>query len=387
MYSLFLISLGSILASTVISVAILLLRRARRRRSAPTTASTQNTAAPDPDDDIEPPEKPPIVENDSDYPEKEFRDRFGRLVVLTVYTAILPAVLPLGFWFIADWQWVSSIKWNRALNDLLSIGVFAGFAEAYLLSIHRFLKIVPNAQALVTQNPFGGYRIPYGPGLHASFPQEQVEGKSNFSLETITDTIIVEMPTKTSLVKVTMTFQYKAYLRVITRLLGVNDSTIKEGFGSFIQSYLAPKLAEKTVEEAREYVDEYNTQLAIDFAKKQTATPTGGTMAGAHYFMRFAILSIILKIAKIELPPAVQKTRDTKDEAEQQLEIVATMYGLDPVELKKKRQSGEMTTEEYNSMLDRALAASEQATMNVTSVHGSAPAVIGAALNKLVEKK
>jgi hypothetical protein len=84
----------------------------------------------------------------------------------------------------------------------------------------------------------------------------------------------------------------------------------------------------------------------------------------------YGIMTVILTIEGIDYPPAVQKTRDAKDEAEQQLGVVAQLYGMTVNALQKKIDSKEIPLADYNAMLDRAMAMSENATMSVKSYHG-----------------
>jgi len=146
---------------------------------------------------------------------------------------------------------VTDRLWDAPWLGIIS-GVLVG-GRMLVATFHRLVVFVPNVQALVTQDMFRGTLVIYGPGLHAAFPWEKRGQAGNFSLKLITRMFEIEIPTKTSAVTFFIAFQYKALLKRITNFVGVDGTTIEEGFESLIANFLTERVssdaAQKIVEE------------------------------------------------------------------------------------------------------------------------------------------
>ncbi|HEY4517773.1 MAG TPA: hypothetical protein VJI74_02695 [Candidatus Paceibacterota bacterium] len=300
------------------------------------------------------------------------RNRASRRAEFILIYLLIP-VIPLLFF-------LSGIAGR--VTPWIAIVLFAALAELGVRLFPNFTKWTPNAQALVTQNPFSGTRVAYGPGLNLSHFYEEVDERGNFSLETITESISVEVPTSTSKVIAKVSLQLRANLRLVERLVGVDGTTITSGFSALIRSYLTGKFARETAENARAKIDECNIELEEEFMTALAETPAG-VVSGAEYLRLYGMGVIIIKLESMELPPEVQKTRNAVDEAAQFPKIVATMYGLTLEKLIALRESGQISEERYTDMLDRALVASgNDAKLNV--VGGRAGNAIAAGASKFL---
>jgi hypothetical protein len=158
-------------------------------------------------------------------------------------------------------------------------------------------------------------------------------------------------------------------LRFITNFVGIDETTIRDGFAALIRSFLSSRLAGFTLEEARNNIGNLNDELESSFMTLAVDVKDSNVSA-QEFEETYGIMTVILTIEGIDYPPAVQKTRDAKDEAEQQLGVVAQLYGMTVNALQKKIDSKEIPLADYNAMLDRAMAMSENATMSVKSYHG-----------------
>ncbi len=266
--------------------------------------------------------------------------------------------------------------WGSRIGPFFTkTGVLAGLAVgAFLLTllVPRLLIYNREWSAYVTQDAFAGTMVPYGPGLHPSFLWEERNRNRNLSLGPITQTFTLKVPTKTAEVEVTGVFQYAGNLYKIINLVGVDQSTIDNGFVGFIESFLTGKLTDKTSDEAIKATEEVNQQLAEEFM----GVHVSAGLTPVDFEDKYGIKTVNLLINTIKLPAAVQKTRDARDEAEVLFGVVATLYGLTTEELKTRRTTKTISDEEYNRMLNRAMAASDNAKMEIKVVEGNMGAAI-----------
>jgi len=292
------------------------------------------------------------------------RDRFGRGVNL-VASLLLMYLLPAWFF----WYWGS-------IMGIPIIGGFIGFAVggyvAARLIPSRFLINNPEWTAYVTQNMFTGKMVPYGPGLHPSYWWEQHSKEGNYPLNVITRSFTTSIATKTSKVVIGVEYEYAISLKDIMRAIGIDESTIENGITAFIESFLISRCARDDAEKVRGDIDALNEALANEFMETETGGRDPRSFENTYGFVTVGIV-----ISSIALPEAVQKTRDAVDEAAQLHAVVAKLYGLPPEELSRKLASKEISLKDYNTMLNRAMATSDNAKMDVTVLEADIPALLG----------
>ncbi len=319
----------------------------RNVSSAPISSQVKNVAADENGYRIE--LKPP---HDHQAP----RNRFSRLVVFLAVVAVLAGVLiPFGMlWgsFFSGWM----------VDKVGLVGFLAALGIFYILERRLFIY-VPEWKAYVTQDPFSGYNVPYGPGLHISYPWEQRNADGNEPLDVITKPFSVSVQTSTSQVQVEGSFQYAADLARITTFIGNDVTTIEGGFIAFFESFLSERYAGKDAENARTGIGDTNKALADRFMGTQDADTTS-------LEDKFGIIAVSLVITKLKLPDAVQKTRDAVDEAAQMQKVVAKTYGIEPEELAARVKDGRISLNDYNKMLNRAMSISENAEGEVKIFEG-----------------
>ncbi|HEX9608988.1 MAG TPA: hypothetical protein VGA06_02150 [Candidatus Paceibacterota bacterium] len=290
------------------------------------------------------------------------RNRTGRWAVFVLATLLI-IFLP-----VAIFTWVGQFffglpQWGAAVGLVIGGSIYSYILPEYMLITVQLLR------GFVTQNIFSGDRIPYGPGWHPTYLWESREKKGNAPLDLITISISEEVPTKSGQALVKTSLQYMPNLRFITNFVGIDETTIRDGFAALIRSFLSSRLAGFTLEEARNNIGNLNDELESSFMTLAVDVKDSNVSA-QEFEETYGIMTVILTIEGIDYPPAVQKTRDAKDEAEQQLGVVAQLYGMTVNALQKKIDSKEIPLADYNAMLDRAMAMSENATMSVKSYHG-----------------
>jgi len=303
------------------------------------------------------------------------RDRFGRWAWLIVCSVIIFA---FPTWLL--WYWASFINPVIGfIGGLLGFGV-GGYIASKLIP-DRFLTDNKEWTAFVTQDMFGGGMVPYGPGLHPSYFWEERSKEGNYPLTVITRPFSVSIATKTSEVTVKGEYEYAMSLRRITLAIGVDESTIDEGITAFIESFLTNICADKDAEWVRGHINDLNEALAVEFMERE-----GGGEDPTSFEARFGFVTVSIVISNILLPKAVQKTRDAKDEATQLFEVVAQMYGIESAELKRRLKDKEISTDDYNKMLNRAMAVSDNATtMSINVIEGDAGAALAGAATRLAK--
>jgi hypothetical protein len=237
----------------------------------------------------------------------------------------------------------------------------------------------PEGTAYLANNPWAIQKgnVPYGPNMHLSLPWEKRNKSFSWPLSIQTDTFEVSVQTKTSEVSVVGEFGWSISLARLNRFVTITSpsSTIKEGVAGYISSFLSAYYAGMDTEEVRKSVSKTNEDLCEEFM---------ATNMPSNFEARFGIVVSILYIRMVKLPARVQKTRDARDEANQLLEVVAELYGITVGELKLRRADGTISHKEFNEMLNRAMATSDNASMDirVIEVQGVDPGM-GAILGNL----
>ncbi len=301
------------------------------------------------------------VDRDGAYP--DLRDKVTRRLVFAIITALILGIPLVVLSIIGA---AVNVPWIFVLA--LSI-LIAGEIYAKILP-RRLLNITPEAQALITQNPFGGGLVVYGPGVTIPFPWEGKTIKSNYSLQVINRSFAVAVPTITGLANIVGNFQYSAVLDKVEKIVRADDTQIDEGFTGYIEAFLTDYLTELTLEKARGQIQDLNKELRTKFMELRVEDGDNNALTGAQFLDAFGIKAFVIQIRSIKLPDAVQKTQDAIAEAEGNFKVVATIYGTEVEVLKKKLQDGSISREDFQKMLEYAFAASENAEMKINVYRG-----------------
>lgn len=298
------------------------------------------------------------------------RNRLGRWTNFIVSSAVIigmPTIL-VGYW---------GLLLERGAIGLLLGFCVGGVFEAWLAPSRMFVYN-PEWTGYVTQNIFNGKMIPYGPGLHPTYWWEERNRRGNYSLKIITRDFTASVSTKTAKVVIKGKYEYAIDLALITRAIGIDETTIESGITAFIESFLTSKCTQKDANEVRGMIDNLNEELAAEFMcnAEDECDIEGELKDLAGIGNKYGFITVSVVIDNITLPEAAQKTRDAIDEATALHSVVANMYGLKPEELAGKLASGEISVKDYNTMLNRALAQSGGAKMNVQVIEADIPALV-----------
>jgi hypothetical protein len=271
------------------------------------------------------------------------------------------------------------------------LGFVAGGLSAAKLIPSYFLVNNLEWTGFVTQNALTGDMVPYGPGLHPCFFWEERSKDGNYSLDVITQQFEVAVATSTSRVIVKGEYEYAMSLRHLTTAIGIDHTTIHEGLTAFISSFLIGECSKSTNEDGSkrdaEWVRSNIAHLNEALAKEFMAREDGGDDP-TSFEARFGFVTVTIVISSIAFPEAVQKTRDAVDEGRVMQQVVAAMYGMTSEELSDRVKSGAISKAEYDKMLNRAMAASDNnAKMDIHVFEGDAGAVAGTIAANLVGGK
>jgi len=304
------------------------------------------------------------------YDEVVKRDRWSRVLVFIATSGIV-LVAP----FLLVQLFGLEGKWGHVVNALAILA--SGMIYVHLLP-RRLLNIVPQVQGFVSQDPiFGGEMIIYGPGLHVPFPWERRDVKSNTSLEVISSTQSVAIPTKTSAVEIEFTYQYEGDLSRQDRFIATDESTIDEGFKSRITSEISENVAGKNLG-----AEEVIASGVVDLNEKMKELFGSSGSLQKVFLEEYGVRVKVVKINKITLPVELQKTRDAEEESKAIIKGIAYLYGMKPEVLIEKLENGGISDEKYRDMLKHFMAISGNATMVITE--GTAGDAIATAVNKMV---
>jgi hypothetical protein len=257
------------------------------------------------------------------------------------------------------WGWLLGGEYGVMIG--LLVGFCIGSALAAWLVPSRMLVYNAEWTGYVTQNAFKGTMVSYGPGLHFSHWWEERNKNGNYSLKVITRSDNTSVATKTAQLTSHFEYEYAIYLPTIERAIGVDSSTIERGLTAFIDSFITGWCARRDADEARTHIEELNEALANEFMAHAV-----DQQDAAGFEKNYGFITVSVVVSSMAFAAAAQKTRDAMDEAVALHEVVARIYGYtsaaQKVEFARKIQSGEITVDQYNTMLSRAMAASDNNT-------------------------
>lgn len=311
--------------------------------------------------------KPP---RDSDIPSEQ-RTRWTRWVHLLLTTVAIFG-LPMLLTFL-----LGSI-FNDSFRNLLVLGGFVGGGLIYAYVAPRWLFVYnPAWNAHVTDNPIGGDMIPYGPGLNPSLLWEQRSPDRNVPLSLITLLFELTVQSRTAQVKVTGTFQFRVDPEHLKNFVGVDDpTTIDKGLLAYVKSFITSRIAGIEADKALQNIEEFNRDLATNFmGYKPTVVAPGGTFTPVEFEIKYGIIVVNLIIDGLALAETAQETRDAVDEAKILHRVVAGLLGMEPEALAKQIADGTFPYSQYEKVLNRAMAISNNAKLDVTVVEGDVGAL------------
>jgi hypothetical protein len=238
------------------------------------------------------------------------------------------------------------------------LGIFAAFKV-----FPYFWIVVPQEMAFITLNLFPLFgsnpNVAYGPGGHFCLPWERREERGNIPLEKQTFTFEETIATQSSSVTIKGSLQFRHELPGISRLAGVDASAINDGFLDEVKQFLNAKVAPMQALEAK------NSIIAIEGNLEQTlmeehreklALELNATVQG-------------VQISSIDLPPAVQETRDSIEEARAIGENIWMFMGFtSKEEFNAARAAGSISQTDINRATEQYLAASNNATLNINRI-------------------
>jgi len=279
------------------------------------------------------------------------------------------------------------------------VGAFAGGLGFATLFGSRLTKIVPRNQALVTTNLLTdfvgaeeeGAMVPYGPGLHISSAFEDTSEEGNISTKILTLDFLEDIPTQSSALKALGFILFRASMRRVQRFAQIDEPTLKQGLVGKVTGRLQSMLSGKKAEDQLPEIEQISGVLTNDFG---ITTPGGdarmpGVDPPTDVEEELGIDIIAVGLAGLDLPEAVQKTRDAGAQLElvkQQIAIIAGFKNHD--DLLAALGNNIITRRQYQQYLQLALIASKSAEgkINIHDVSGDrsilgAGAVLGSAIN------
>ncbi len=238
------------------------------------------------------------------------------------------------------------------------LGVFAAFKV-----FPYFWIVVPQEMAFVTLNlfPFFGSNpnVPYGPGGHFCFPWERREERGNIPLEKQTFKFSEMIATQTSAVTVNGSLQFRHMLPSIERLAGVDASVINDGFLDEVKQFLNARVAPMDAVTAKNSVIQIEGALEhilmVEHADR-IAVELDAEVEG-------------MQISSIDLPPDVQQTRDSAEEARAIGSSLWMFMGFpDQATFLAARAAGTISQTDINRATEQFLATSKNATLNINRI-------------------
>lgn len=301
------------------------------------------------------------------------RNRIARISSVIFFSTLIIAtpILFIGYW--------GSLLGHNTTGSI--IGFLVGGITLANIAPRRMFVYNPEWCGYVTQDVFKGGMVPYGPGLHASHWWEQRNAEGNYSLEVKNQPFSIGVPTESGKVTFSGEYEYAKDLSLIERSIGINQSVVEKGITAFIDNFLTVRCANKKTKEivAHEALEKLGEDLS------QVLMDSGGKLAAIRNKYGYKTVGII--IDGIALPQEVQQTRNSIDEADALFEVIAKMYGRSKEDLRSQIANGTITDTQYQKMLTRAMALSDNKTnidvKVIEGLEGSSAGAVAATLDAL----
>lgn len=172
----------------------------------------------------------------------------------------------------------------------------------------------------------------------------------NITLDIITLTFEEKVPTKTAMMKVNGSVQFKFSLRHVTTVVGIDESTIVLGFASMINEWFSDRLANEDGDEVKGKIKKLKEEIETEFETGATAS---------ILLDEYGIVVTGIQITGIDFSDKVQVVRDTIEEASRIGDNLWRMLGFGTKEaFNQARASGALSEEVISRARDDFLAAS-----------------------------
>jgi len=324
-----------------------------------------------------------------DYDSAVKRDRWSRWAFLVISLVVFlagPGLVVYGLIGIVIEVPDLMVAPIMLVGAMLGGAIFSNYLPNYIVSVPQIQGFVTVNNVMALLGFKGVTDVVYGPGWHVSYPWEKRSEKSNFSLEVVTLEFEETVPGKDVRLIVTGALQVEAAVSRGARYIGIDEETLRKGGLEIIKGQISQDLHDKTGDQAKSMVIEETESLMDLFGIKRTGQDkpksenskrdpdgtdsTGGkTKSVAEFEKRYAVRTVAVTISGIDLPEDAQKTRDAVDEADKALTGVAAMFGYrNKDSLITAIESKVITPEQYLEMLDRFLAKSGDANMNINAL-------------------
>ena len=313
------------------------------------------------------------------------RNRIGRWIFLISSALGIPILtgtfLQLSIGPLLEFPGETSLLWITGW--LLGGEIFARISPNYWV-------MIPQVQFFVTLNPFRSFfgskddpNVIYGPGGDGpSYPWERRSRKSNGTLEVITVEWSEDVPGKDALLLVSGSYQFQVDLRRADRFIGIDESTIRGGIIDLIKSHVSDKLSKRSVDSAKGKIGEFNIQLFEKFGLNEKTSAKDKEVS--EFEEEYGIRTVKVTITGIDLTKETQKSRDSIDEGRSMKKAIVELYGMKLKTLHQRVEKGDISVEQYNEMIDRAFALSNNATMNINAFKINNPEQFGAGVAKVL---
>lgn len=300
----------------------------------------------------------------SDHDSMIKRNRLGRLVCYII-SLLMMMMIPMSF--------MGSI--TQKLFDFSALGLSLGFGFGVFLNLRMFQYFwitVPQTVAFVTTSLFSSGSSPniaYGPGGHFAYPWEMRAESGNITLDVLTCSFTEKVPTKDTSMIVDGTLQFKFDLEHIATVVGIDITTIEQGFLAQVNEWLSTKLAGMAGNEAKNSIRTIRAELETEFMRTRRD----------QLLHDYGIRVLGFQISSIDFPPKVQEVRDSIEEARAIGEGVATILGFSSAAaLKRARNAGKISEEDITRAREDFLAASGNINKTVNRIDASGLSNVGA---------
>ncbi len=291
----------------------------------------------------------PVDKTDVSHTSRPRASRWMSVAVTTIVLVTAPTML-VGFW--------GSLLGHETIGGM--IGFALGAWALAKLAPRRLFVYNPEWRGYVTQNVLDGKMVPYGPGAHPSHWWEQRNAEGNYSLEVKSAPLSVVIATTTVSVTVSGQFEFGIDLSNIERAIGVSQATVSTGINAFVEAELIRYCAGLEADDIRENIANLTTHMNGIFKDK-------GNPVQKNY--GFRTTSIVIN--KIALASEVQTTQNAIAEADKLFSVIAKLVGKSERGLRTALSTGEISQSEYQRLLTRAMAVSDnKTTIDVKVIEG-----------------
>lgn len=346
------------------------LAKARKRKPKKTDAGDPIPAAYEEGDPVDENAKPVYIDIGEES-ERAFELRSqGREVNHPMAWAILFLTITFighaGGWFV-HYIGTNFLNLNPEFSYLtgiwLGLQMFGSLVPEFFVRTDQLLKYVatsPYTGLLRDRRRPESLVFPQGT-LSIAYPFLQRSTVGNVTTETMEQPIELLIPGKNEILIFKGTVQFQTRRDQSPGFIGLSEEVVANGLLPVIQSQIAVKTSNKTIDQAKSGLQKINDEIQAIIMGADTRDKA------SDFEHKYSIVVTNIVISHVTTSEAMQDSMDSVGQSRKTFEAVAAMYSISMAQLEKKLKDGTMSHQAFREAVQLVLAKNGQAEVSMTT--------------------